>query len=402
MGVGVAAAVAAQRERANVALRDHQAAGVAGVAGVGRSLGGAQRRAVIALVVCGLAACAAEDSFAGRGTPRAGTDIIRLHYTMVDHAGEAGANKLEVFADNVGRVRVTVVDSNSGHEGSLSIWDGRRLLMFDTQHSPPWQQRDDVPAPPAFVFAEGSESFPRFCVNARETGTDTVLHRTAVRYICEEGDSEEESWSPAHKVWLDQDTGALLNDQGLTDEFSTVATDIELDVKSEPGLFSTKVPEGAKTHVDLQPFKLPGVDGIDISSAAYAGGHLVLVAGDAEGVRATVRRLTAVDENLRVLALLEAEVPLGWEGSLLNDEDVESLARVTARSAGGFRSRSGLTSRGRCATSSPMPGVRSRPGDRDRLHQLGRRDRRCHDRRRDRCRDRRRHRSADLTLETES
>jgi hypothetical protein len=141
-----------------------------------------------------------------------------------------------------------------------------------------------------------------------------------------------------HELSLDQATGLLLKDAGTT--FTTVARQIELDVTVAADTFSNDLPAGAKdaAHPQFRDFRLPRVGGGHLAWADFPP-PLVIVVGDAAGIRAMVARLLPLTHggvNPPVIGLLVAIPPADWQGSLLNPSDAASLAAQVAQAAGRF------------------------------------------------------------------
>ena len=93
---------------------------------------------------------------------------------------------------------------------------------------------------------------------------------------------------------------------------------------------------------------MPRVGGGQLARANYQE-PLIVVVGDAEGIRATVQRLlplTADGHKPQVVGMLIAPPSPDWQGSLLNPEDVRSLADAVSKSVGSFAVPVGIDFKG--------------------------------------------------------
>ncbi|MFG2109841.1 hypothetical protein [Micromonospora chersina] len=141
-----------------------------------------------------------------------------------------------------------------------------------------------------------------------------------------------------HEMSLDQTTGLLVKDEGAS--LSIAASEVDFDRIIDAGAFSTELPAGAHdgSGPRLEDFRLPRVGGGELALADYPP-PLVIVVGDAAGVREMVARLLPLTQGgvrPRVIGLLVAVPPPDWKGSLLNPADAASFAAEASKAAGPF------------------------------------------------------------------
>lgn len=289
-----------------------------------------------------------------RQAPLAGTstgvvkqtlDVIRGRYTMISRQdGQEFRQEYEVIADGDRRTRINYfgkpqTDWEKRTDGSWTVWDGQVLLDYNPNGEPAYTRVDDPDAgkQPVYVLRQGSPHFRRACPDARRLGTHALLGRTAVRYAC--AASTDESGMPEpHEMSLDQATGLLLKDEGAS--LSIAASEVDFDRTAGVDTFSTELPAGAQdgSGPRLEDFRLPRVGGGELALADYPP-PLVIVVGDAAGVREMVARLLPITQGgvrPRVIAMLVAIPPPDWKGSLLNPADATSFAEEASQAAGPF------------------------------------------------------------------
>lgn len=308
------------------------------------------------MALAGLAGCAE------LATPNAatGSGLIRARYTeTITLPGEEAQTELEVIADGDRRTRVTVL-SGPAPAGKWTVWDGRVLLEVVPGGGDDPYHRLDTPEelegvePPIYVFKAGTDGFARRCGNARHLGTHTLLGRVADRYACAAVETSA-GGTEAHEMSLDQATGLVLRD--VLEQQTVTATHVELNVTVAADTFSTNPPAGKDATLARLEFRLPRVGGGEIARAEYRE-PLVIVAGNAQHIRATVHRLlplTADGLRPRVLGMLIAIPPQDWNGSLLNQGDARALADMVSKAAGAFPVPVAIDFKG--AASGPITGA---------------------------------------------
>jgi hypothetical protein len=262
--------------------------------------------------------------------------------------GHEFRQEYEVIADGDRRVRISYVRGEwmGRTTGDWTVWDGRSLLDYEQAAEQPYNRYEggEVEVPPIFVYVEGSQYFRSACPEARDLGTQTVLGRTAVRYAC--GESAivgiQDVPGGVHEMSLDQSTRLLLKDAGSA--HTVVATEIEPGPSVDADTFSTDLPARLPARVadpalpKIDDFRLPRVGGGEVALADFPP-PVVIVAGDAAGIRTMVARLLPLTQGgarPRVIGLLTAVPPADWTGSLLNPSDASSFAEQASQAAGRF------------------------------------------------------------------
>jgi hypothetical protein len=272
-------------------------------------------------------------------TPASRLGLVKVRYAaseLID--GDTSRVEWEVISDGDRRVRYTVLDAvnaDGAAVGLFEVWDGTTLLTYDPDGLMPYHRttRPDADQKPAgpMVARPGSAAFTGFCPDARRGGTSSVLGRTAVVYTCDASQAADGQF-PATEMELDSATGLVLKMAG---EGSTLAvTALVFNPPITADTFSTAMPLGVK---EFEPFyfRLPRVGGGKVDTTYYVGRPLLVVTGDAAGIRAMVARLAPMTDT-PVVGLLIAIPPPDWKGSLLNPVDRRSLAAEVSARAGSF------------------------------------------------------------------
>jgi hypothetical protein len=302
--------------------------------------------AVLTVAGCGQQAQQTPTAVTSTGVAAEQAGVVRGRYTWTMVAdGQKLRLELEVLADRDGRIRVSQLSgplpgSEGSAAGSWTVWDGRVLLTYDPASEPAYSRTEDPQAgqKPIYVLVEGSSHFIRACPGARRLGTHTVLQRTAVRYAC--AASTEEGMVPEkHEMSLDQATGLMLKDAGPTQ--TLVATAIDVHPTVDADTFATDLPAGAEdaAHPKIDDFRLPRIGGGEVALSDYRP-PLVIVAGDAAGIRKMVDRLLPLTQGgvrPQMIGMLIAIPPADWKGTLLNPQDAASFAEQVSQAAGRFR-----------------------------------------------------------------
>jgi hypothetical protein len=200
--------------------------------------------AVLDVAGCGQQAQQTPTAVKSTGVTAKQAGVVRGLYTWTIVAdGQELRQEFEVLADGDRRIRITQLrgpepESEGSAAGSWTVWDGRVLLTYDPASEPAYSRTEDPQAgqKPIYVLVEGSQHFMRACPDARRLGTHTLLQRTAVRYAC--AASTEDGMVPEkHEMSLDQATGLILKDAGLTQ--TLVATAIDLHPTVDADTFAT-------------------------------------------------------------------------------------------------------------------------------------------------------------------
>jgi len=258
----------------------------------------------------------------------------------------------EVIADGDNRVRYTIVggfNADGPAVGSYTVWDGTTLLDYSPDAYMAYKRTTHPEAdqkPPGPLMARpGSAAFIDYCPDGRRTGTRSVLDRTADVYTCDPSQAEE-GQLPATEVQLDEETGLLLKAVG--EDVTIVVTELVFNPPITAETFSTAMPAGVE---EFEPFyfRLPSVGGGNVDTTDYVGQPLLVVTGDAAGIRAMVARLAPMTDK-PVVGLLIAIPPPDWKGSLLNPADRRSLAAEISNQAGSFPVPVAIDFKGTAAT----------------------------------------------------
>ncbi|TCC42796.1 hypothetical protein E0H75_37930 [Kribbella capetownensis] len=321
--------------------------------------GNAWKLVVVAVVVAAAGGCGENEADGGGA---ASSDVVR----MLSVSSESGDSEtIEVIAEASGRYRLTVVSGPDA--GVFQVWDGKALLMHLPDDSPQYQRfenpdRNEVPVATWF-YQPDSDEFRKFCPGAKKLGTKTLFDRTAARYHCDETvPSETDPTEPqaAREIALDEKTGLIMADGTDT------PTEVTFGAETKPDTFSTEVPPGEdefsteeppggdeeETH-GIYPAELPAVGGGFINTALYATRPYVVVAGPADGIRATLGRVLPMthDGKPAVVGFLFAAPGEDWKGSLLNPEDEKAFVDSVLKTVGTFPAPVGVDIKGATAAS---------------------------------------------------
>jgi hypothetical protein len=285
-----------------------------------------------------------------------GLGLVKVRYAASDLDGDESRVEWEVIADGDHRVRYTIVDdfnADGPAVGSFSVWDGKALLTYGPDAYMPYQRTthpkaNEKPAGP-MVARPGSTEFAGYCPDAHRTGTRSVLGRTAVVYTCDASQAEE-GQLPATEMQLDESTGLVL--KAVAEDSTIVVTELVFNPPITADTFSTAMPAGVESFEPFY-FRLPRAGGGKVDTTYYVGQPLLVVTGDAAGIRAMVARLAPMTD-IPVLGLLIAIPPPDWKGSLLNPADRRSLAAEISNRAGAFPVPVAIDFKG--ATATPISG----------------------------------------------
>jgi hypothetical protein len=282
-----------------------------------------------------------------------GLGLVKVRYAaseLVD--GEESRIGWEVIADGDHRVRYTIVDgfnTDGAAIGLYVVWDGTTLLTYDPDGYMPYHRTTHPSAhekPTGPILARpGSAAFTRYCPDGRRTGTRSVLGRTAVVYACDASQTEE-GQPRATEMQLDEATGLVLKVSGK--DATIAVTELVFNPPVTAETFSTALPAGVKA---FEPFffRLPAVGGGKVDTGYYVGQPLLVVTGDAAGIRAMVARLAPMTDK-PIFGLLIAIPPPDWKGSLRNPADRRSLAAEVSNQAGSFPVPVAIDFKGTAAT----------------------------------------------------
>jgi peroxiredoxin len=201
----------------------------------------------------------------GSGTVRFGVDLIAL-----------GDDHLRLTFRSPGAPRVTY------------IWDGRRLLVHDTEEVRPWhlyevaaEHPEELEMVTAWLPDVQGAGFKKMCPASTPLGRARILGRGAHGYHCKAREDAEGSF-PAFQLWLDDASGLTLRSGPFR------ARSIDRHPRITSSTFSTTPPAHTKADVfgaqgqasgkakAAPPFQLERLGGGRVSLADYAGAPLVL------------------------------------------------------------------------------------------------------------------------------
>jgi hypothetical protein len=289
-----------------------------------------------------LTACGTEPEPTGQrgaGGATDTTDVVRIDYQRRGpYAGD-----YVVLTDGTTRSRTTRTSDFTADDGSVvpkgwfEVWvrtTGGRFdrLEYNPDRTLPYRQwKGFTPEEnPLRVYRPTDDELPAMCVDAKAVGTEHIAGRTAIHYECGPMGGERVTTG----IWLDEVAGWVL--KGTYDDGTILlATRLDPHPSLDDDTFSTDLPAGAEEFAEPFHFRLPRVGGGHVDTSHYVGGPLLVVTGDAAGIRAMVARLAPMTDK-PVVGLLIAIPPPNWEGSLLNAEDARSLTAQISKAAGSF------------------------------------------------------------------
>jgi hypothetical protein len=300
--------------------------------------------AAVALLGAALAtACGSSKAHPG-AVP--GAQGYRVTYALQQTGGgDQNFDKLQVITD--GRAKVKMTDGN-GEQG-YTITDGTRAFQVNRDAGDKYWEQTQVSAVPRFVVHDSDGTLAAWCANAQAAGTADVLKRTTRHYTCPEWNPNSDETVQVQELWVDQQTGLILR---WTDgDSQATASAIDLHAAIPPDTLVLEPPSGApeQAHPGLPKFQVPRIGGGQLTAATYQGAPLVIVTGDAAGIRAFIDRLlplTGGGKSPQVIALLKFDDFGNWNGSLLNPADVAALAKSISASAGTFKVPAGIDFKG--------------------------------------------------------
>lgn len=200
---------------------------------------------------CGSAGDAGEPRL--ESVTEGGPQLIRVHYTRPlppDPDGGYGV-EMDVIARGADQSRTKMdllVEDGRVDETVLFIRDGNRALLYDAEAETPYSLMEAADEHPEDLPWESSplepdsDLFQQACPDAEPAGTRTIVGRDAVGYACT-SDDPDPAMDQTEEIWLDKDTGMLL-------EFGTMkAREFVVDPEIDENTFSTKPPAGADVHV---------------------------------------------------------------------------------------------------------------------------------------------------------
>jgi len=307
--------------------------------------------AVLALTVSG---CGSDrPGSPAPGGSAADLGSVRVHYRYEQTiAGEKSRIEWEVITGPAHRSRYTITggfNADGPAIGTYYVYDGKALLTYEPDNVMPYRRTTHPEAdqkPPGPIVAQpGSAAFTGYCPDARRTGTRSVLGRTAVVYTCDASQAQEGQLAET-ELQVDEATGLVL--KAVADDGTIMVTDLVFNPPITADTFSTALPAGVE---DLEPFffRLPRVGGGKVDTGYYVGQPLLVVVGDADGIRALLARLAPMTDKPMV-GLLIAVPPSDWKGSLLNPADRRSLAAQVSNQAGSFPVPVAIDFKGAAAT----------------------------------------------------
>jgi hypothetical protein len=201
---------------------------------------------------------------------------------------------------------------------------------------------------PRFVVHEGDGTLAAWCADAKAAGSADVRTRATRHYSCRAPESEP-MLLKGKELWVDQQTGLIL--KWIVSDLTATVSEIDLNATIPAESFALKPPRGAQdqAHPAVPAFRLPRIGGGELTMDTYRGAPVVILLGDAEGIRSLVERvlpMTGGGKSPRVFGLLHSLPPADWKGSLLNRSDAAALAKVVSASVGSFQVPVGIDFKG--------------------------------------------------------
>ena len=284
------------------------------------------------------------------------TDLgpVRVQYRYEETiAGEKSRIEWEVITGQAHRSRFTVTggfNADGPAIGTYYIYDGKVLLTYEPDGDPKYRLTKD-PAPAdingLLIAAPDSQLFARFCPKAERRGEQTVLGRDAVSYACAPSATQKEDGAPDNLV-LDAATGLVLRAGPL------VVTQLQFNPPTTAATFSTEIPDDP--GYEQLHFALSRLGGGYLVPDDYLGHPLLVITGDAAGIRSLAHRLAPLTKNGQsppVIALLVTRQPTNPDGSP-RDTDDAALAASISRQVGDLGVPTGMDLEG--AAGAPISG----------------------------------------------
>lgn len=286
------------------------------------------------------------------GSSKAHTSEVRsgvgygVTYAMQEGSGAGALNldKLEVVTDGGAKVKVT---SGSGENGYL-VSDGTRAEQVGAGGAETTPVKvSDVRR---YVVHDTDGTLAVWCPASKQAGTADVLNRATLHYTCPGSNPDQDPSLPqVEELWVDRQTGLVMQ-WNVGDNLHAKASDVDFHLTIAADAFSLPPPSGAQDQAHPAAlFAVPRIGGGELGAVSYRGAPLVIVTGDAAGIRTLVDRLlhmTGGGKSPPVIALLMFDDFTNFKGSLRNPSDVAALAKSISASVGTFKVPVGIDFKG--------------------------------------------------------
>jgi hypothetical protein len=173
--------------------------------------------------------------------------LVEAHYSMrglSSHGPVRGVVDVVSAGSSHIRLHTEIYDVDE----SLYVYDGRRLLVHDTRSVIPYVLYE-APGEHPEVFAAlrpwrldpAGTAFARLCKGAEAVArTAIIARRTAAGFRCS---APKRPRGQAGAIWLDRDTGVLLENDAVLARSVSTAPDVAATT------FSTRPPQGVRVQV---------------------------------------------------------------------------------------------------------------------------------------------------------
>ena len=308
-----------------------------------------------------LAGCGSAPDLPRAGTSPApsgsATDLgsVRVRYRYEETIdGEKSRIDWEVITGQAQRMRYTVTGGSNTDGpaiGTYYIYDGKVLLTYEPDGEQKYNlnqhpTKTDIPPGP-LVAAPGSPLLARYCPKAERRGEQTVLGRDAVAYACTPTAPQKKDGA-ADNLVVDAATGLVLRAGPLA------VTQLQFNPPTTAATFSTEIPDDP--GYEQLHFALSRLGGGYLVPDDYLGHPLLVITGDAAGIRSLAHRLAPLTKNGQsppVIALLVTRQPTNPDGSP-RDTDDAALAASISRQVGDLGVPTGMDLEG--AAGAPISG----------------------------------------------
>ena len=283
------------------------------------------------------------------GPSGSATDLgsVRVHYRYEETIdGQKSRIEWEVITGPAHRMRYTVTggfNADGPAIGTYYVYDGKALMSYEPDAEQKYRltkdpAKTDIPPGP-LIAAPGSPLLARYCPNAQRRGEQTVLGRDAVSYACTPT-AAQKGEGAADALVVDAATGLVLRAGPL------VVTQLQFNPPTTAATFDTAIPDDpgyAPLH-----FGVSRLGGGYLFLDDYLGHPLLVITGDAAGIRSLAHRLAPLTRNgqsPRVIALLNAVPPTNPDGSPREFDDT-ALAASISRQVGDIGVPTGMDLQG--------------------------------------------------------
>ncbi len=287
-----------------------------------------------------------------------GLGSVRVLYRYEETIdGEKSRIDWEVITGLPHRARYTITggfNADGPAIGTYFVYDGKVLLTYEPDANPKFNlikhpAKSDLP--PALVVARpDSKALARLCPKAQRRREQTIRGRAALSYTCAPTAAQKADGATVTLI-VDSTTGLVLQAGPL------MVRQLKFNPPTTAATFSTAIPED-RGYEPLKAFRVPRVGGGQLALNDYRGRPLVVITGDAAGIRDLASRLARLTNNGKappVIALLIAIPPNNWKGSLLHPDDVTALAATISRQVGDLGIPTGIDFKGAVGDPISMP-----------------------------------------------